>query len=61
MPEPLLIALQAALLRVGSAPEHAQAPAGLHIAAIMPSDGLDYAIQLRCEAQAAALGYADPL
>ena len=56
-PEPLFRALQAALLRVGQAPEHAAARAGLHLAAIAPPEGTDYTIQLRYEAEAAALGY----
>lgn len=57
-PEPLFRALQAALLRVGSAPQHAAARAGLHIAAITAPEGTDWAVQLRYEAEAAALGYA---
>ena len=56
-PEPLFRALQAALLRVGSAPEHAAARVGLHIAAITPPEGTDYAVQLRYEAEAAAMAY----
>jgi len=56
-PEPLFQALQQALLRVGQAPEHAAARAGLHILRIDPPEGTDYAIQLRYEAEAAALGY----
>ena len=56
-PEPLYQALRAALLRVGHAPAHAAARAGLHIAAIAPPEGTDYTIQLRYEAEAAALGY----
>ena len=56
-PEPLFQALQAALLRVGQAPEHAAARAGLHIADIAAPEGTDYTIQLRYEAEAAALGY----
>jgi ABC-type phosphate/phosphonate transport system substrate-binding protein len=56
-PEPLFQALQAALLRVGAAPEHAATRAGLHIAAIAVPDGVDYPLQLRYEDDAAALGY----
>jgi ABC-type phosphate/phosphonate transport system substrate-binding protein len=56
-PEPLFLALRAALMRVGTAPEHAAARAGLHIAAITPPEGADYTVQLRYEAEAAALGY----
>ena len=58
-PEPLARALQAALLRVGTAPQHAAARAGLHIAAITAPDGADYTLQLRYEDEAAALGYPD--
>lgn len=56
-PEPLFQALQGALLRVGQAPEHAAARVGLHIAGIAPPEGTDYTVQLRYEAEAAALGY----
>lgn len=56
-PEPLFQALRAALLLVGSAPAHAAARDGLHIAAITLPEGMDYPVQLRYEAEAAALGY----
>ena len=56
-PEPLYQALRAALARVGSAPEHATARAGLHIAGISPPESVDYAVQLRYAAEAQALGY----
>lgn len=56
-PEPLFRALQAALLRVGTHPAHAAARDPLHIAAISTPEGTDYAVQLRYEAEAVALGY----
>ncbi len=56
-PEPLFQALRAALLRVGQAPEHAGARTGLHIAAISAPESTDYTVQLRYEAEAAALCY----
>lgn len=56
-PEPVFQALRSAVLRVGAAPEHAAARAGLHISAITAPEGCDYTIQLRYEAEAAALGY----
>ncbi len=57
-PEPIFQALRAALRRVGEAPMHAAARAGLHIAGISAPEGVDYTIQLRYEDEAAALGYA---
>ena len=56
-PEPVFQALRAALLRVGTAPRHAAARAGLHIAAITAPEGTDYTVQLRHAVEAAALGY----
>ncbi len=56
-PEPLALALQAALLRVGSAPRWAGVREGLMLAGILPPEAADYPVQLRHEDEAAALGY----
>lgn len=56
-PAPLAQALQAALLRVGSAPRWASVREGLMLAGILPPEAADYPLQLRHEDEAAALGY----
>jgi ABC-type phosphate/phosphonate transport system substrate-binding protein len=56
-PEPIVAALQAALMRVGRDPRWAAARAGLMLAEILPPEGADYPEQLRAEAEAASLGY----
>lgn len=56
-PELLALALQAALLRVGSAPRWAAVREGLMLAEILPPEVADYPAQLRQEDEAAALGY----
>lgn len=56
-PEPIVQALQAALFRVARSPRWAEARAGLMLADILPPETADYPVQLRHEAEAAALGY----
>lgn len=56
-PEPIVAALQAALFRVAREPGWAAARAGLMLADILPPETADYPLQLRHEAEAAALGY----
>lgn len=56
-PEPIVQALQAALFRVAREPRWAEARAGLMLADILPPEAADYPVQLRHEAEAAALGY----
>lgn len=56
-PEPIVAALQAALLRVGRDPRWAMVRAGLMLADILPPEAADYPEQLRYEQEAAALGY----
>lgn len=56
-PEPIAAALQVALLRVGTAPRWTAVRAGLMLAEILPPEAADYPVQLRDEAEAAALGY----
>lgn len=58
-PPPLRDALAAALHRVATAPEWAEARAGLLLRDILPPGTADYAIPLRYAAEAAELGYPD--
>ena len=56
-PEPIVAALQAALLRVAREPRWAAVRAGLMLADILLPEGVDYAVQLRHEAEATVRGY----
>ena len=58
-PEPIVAALQAALMRVARDGRWAAARAGLMLADILPPGAADYAEQLRHADEAAALGYPD--
>ena len=58
-PEPLALALRAALFRVARAPRWAEVRAGLMLADILPPETADYPLQLRHVAEASAMGYPD--